>query len=158
VVYLQALDYYWKEHLSNMDSLKEGIGLRGYGQKNPLHEYQQESFELFAAMMMTVKSVVVQNIFVPDLPSDAEIKALENREREAQRAQEAAARTVHEEADSVVADNSQPDTSGLNRAQRRRVSAQNPSSAAVNAPEDAPTQAALLAHFREQRVKGKKKK
>ncbi len=44
---LQTLDALWKDHLLNMDHLKEGIGLRGYGQKNPLQEYQKEGFDLF---------------------------------------------------------------------------------------------------------------
>jgi preprotein translocase subunit SecA len=48
---LSVLDQLWKEHLLNMDHLKEGIGLRGYGQKDPLVEYKRESFDMFEAMM-----------------------------------------------------------------------------------------------------------
>src|SRR5207248_7482129 len=48
---LSILDQLWKEHLLNMDHLKEGIGLRGYGQKDPLVEYKRESFEMFEEMM-----------------------------------------------------------------------------------------------------------
>ena len=47
VVYLQTIDTLWKEHLLAMDHLKEGIGLRGYGQRNPLQEYQKEGYEMF---------------------------------------------------------------------------------------------------------------
>ena len=49
-VLLDTVDTHWKEHLLNMDHLKEGIGLRGYAQKDPLREYQREGFEMFAAM------------------------------------------------------------------------------------------------------------
>jgi preprotein translocase subunit SecA len=48
---LEALDHYWNVHLRNMDHLRDGIGLRGYGQKNPLHEYQREGFILFGQMV-----------------------------------------------------------------------------------------------------------
>ncbi len=51
IVMLQTLDALWKDHLLAMDHLKEGIGLRGYGQKNPLVEYQKEGFAMFEAMM-----------------------------------------------------------------------------------------------------------
>ena len=51
VVMLQIIDTLWKDHLLAMDHLKEGIGLRGYAQKNPLNEYKREAFEIFAAMM-----------------------------------------------------------------------------------------------------------
>src|SRR5207244_126129 len=49
-VVLQVIDKQWKDHLLAMDYLKEGIGLRGYGQKNPLNEYKREAFEMFVAM------------------------------------------------------------------------------------------------------------
>jgi preprotein translocase subunit SecA len=98
MVYLQATDYFWKEHLSNMDHLKEGIGLRGYGQQNPLFEYQREAFAMFKSMLNTIKFSVLQNIFIPELPSEEEIAALEEKERELLRQREAAARTIHESA------------------------------------------------------------
>jgi preprotein translocase subunit SecA len=63
VVMLSVLDALWKEHLLNMDHLKEGIGLRGYGQKDPLVEYKQESFELFEAMMLRFQEDTARNLF-----------------------------------------------------------------------------------------------
>ncbi len=60
---LNIIDYAWKAHLQNLDHLKEGIGLRGYGQKNPLYEYKKESFEEFAEMMNQVKFDIVSKIF-----------------------------------------------------------------------------------------------
>ena len=50
-IILQIIDSQWKDHLYAMDHLKEGIGLRGYGQRDPLIEYKRESFEIFQAMM-----------------------------------------------------------------------------------------------------------
>jgi preprotein translocase SecA subunit len=62
IVMLQTLDALWKDHLLNMDHLKEGIGLRGYGQKNPLQEYQKEGFDLFGAMLGRFESEIVSRM------------------------------------------------------------------------------------------------
>ncbi len=51
---LETLDRQWKDHLLNMDHLRDGIGLRGYGQKDPKQEYKREGFELFRAMLFTI--------------------------------------------------------------------------------------------------------
>jgi len=63
VVMLSVLDALWKEHLLNMDHLKEGIGLRGYAQQDPLVEYKKESFELFEQMMMRFQEDTCRNLF-----------------------------------------------------------------------------------------------
>jgi len=55
MILLQVVDGLWKDHLLNMDYLKEGIGLRGYGQKDPLREYQREGYELFMAMIQRIQ-------------------------------------------------------------------------------------------------------
>ena len=55
VIMLQAIDSHWKEHLLAMDHLKEGIGLRGYGQKDPVREYQKEGYNMFMEMIARVK-------------------------------------------------------------------------------------------------------
>jgi preprotein translocase subunit SecA len=60
---LQIIDTLWKEHLYTMDSLKEGIGLRGYGQRNPLTEYKREAFDLFMVMVERVKEETVEYLF-----------------------------------------------------------------------------------------------
>lgn len=54
-IYLQILDQIWKEHLLSMDSLKDSVSLRGYGQRDPLQEYKKEAFQLFATMMERVE-------------------------------------------------------------------------------------------------------
>ncbi len=62
-IVLNSIDAFWKEHLLSLDHLKEGIGLRGYGQKDPLREYQRESFELFLDMVERAKYDTVRKIF-----------------------------------------------------------------------------------------------
>lgn len=63
LVMLQIIDTRWKDHLLAMDYLKEGIGLRGYAQKNPLNEYKREAFEIFSAMMNLVKAEIAEYLF-----------------------------------------------------------------------------------------------
>jgi len=63
VIMLQVVDAQWKDHLLAMDHLKEGIGLRGYGQRNPLVEYKREGFEVFDNMIERVKEQTVQYLF-----------------------------------------------------------------------------------------------
>src|SRR2546428_12532241 len=60
---LQVIDQQWKDHLLNIDHLKEGIGLRGYGQRDPLVEYKKESFELFQDMMERMQDRVVKYLW-----------------------------------------------------------------------------------------------
>jgi len=63
VFMLQAVDHQWKDHLLAMDHLKEGIGLRGYGQKDPLIEYKKEGFEMFEEMKLRIVETTVENLF-----------------------------------------------------------------------------------------------
>ena len=76
---LEAIDHYWLEQLQQMTHLREGIGLRGYGQKNPLYEYQREGFLLFQRMLLDMKEAAVRKIFFYDVPEPkvlmAEIEA-----------------------------------------------------------------------------------
>jgi preprotein translocase subunit SecA len=60
---LQIVDAQWKDHLYSLDHLKEGIGLRGYGQKDPLVEYKKESFTLFQAMKDRIEEEIVRYLW-----------------------------------------------------------------------------------------------
>ena len=60
---LETIDQAWKQHMVNIDHLKEGIGLRGWGQKNPLIEYKRESFDMFHDMMRNIRSDIVHRVF-----------------------------------------------------------------------------------------------
>jgi preprotein translocase subunit SecA len=60
---LNVIDNQWKDHLLSMDHLKEGIGLRGYGQKDPLIEYKKESFQMFQDMMDRIEDETIRYLF-----------------------------------------------------------------------------------------------
>jgi len=79
-VLLETIDRAWRIHLQNIDQLKEGIGLRGYGQKNPLVEYKKESFSMFESMMSQIKWDVVQGIYrmKPDELTVSNLHAIES--------------------------------------------------------------------------------
>jgi len=63
LIVLNALDRLWQEHLYNMDQLRDGIGLRAYGQKDPLVEYKTEAFAMFDEMQDNVKNEIANNVF-----------------------------------------------------------------------------------------------
>ncbi|MDE2180832.1 MAG: preprotein translocase subunit SecA, partial [candidate division NC10 bacterium] len=72
MVMLQVVDGQWKDHLLAMDHLKEGIGLRGYGQKDPLIEYKREGFEMFEAMVERIKQQTIEYLYrVQVAPAEA---------------------------------------------------------------------------------------
>ncbi|MBU4236317.1 MAG: preprotein translocase subunit SecA [Desulfobacteraceae bacterium] len=89
VVLLQMVDNLWKDHLLSMDHLKQGIGLRGYGQKNPLNEYKREGFDLFMRMIEMVKEQTVSTLMRVHVVQEDEVERLEeeHRRRQAQEIQ-----------------------------------------------------------------------
>jgi preprotein translocase subunit SecA len=74
---LQTLDSHWREHLSSLDHLRQGIHLRGYAQKNPKQEYKREAFELFSDMLDRIKQDVVRVILTVQVRSQEDVKAVE---------------------------------------------------------------------------------
>jgi preprotein translocase subunit SecA len=74
VIMLQSIDAQWKDHLLSIDHLKEGIGLRGYGQKDPKQEYKKEAFELFMAMLARIRAEVVEKIFWVQLAREEDVE------------------------------------------------------------------------------------
>jgi preprotein translocase SecA subunit len=84
-ILLQSIDVHWKDHLLGMDHLKEGIGLRGYGQLNPLQEYQKEGFAMFEEMITRIQDDAVQKVFTVQLAREADVERLEARRRPAPR-------------------------------------------------------------------------
>lgn len=79
IILLQTLDGLWKDHLLNMDHLREGIGLRGYAQKDPIVEYKREGFDLFEALISQMNQDVVEKVFRVQVerrdPQDLEIRS-----------------------------------------------------------------------------------
>ncbi|MEE9276667.1 MAG: preprotein translocase subunit SecA [bacterium] len=82
VVYLQVLDNLWKDHLTAMEHLKEGIGLRGYAQMNPLNEYKKEAFAMFGDLNGRIEADTVQYLYRLDVSAD-EIQFEEREEEQA---------------------------------------------------------------------------
>ena len=74
VIMLQAVDYHWKDHLLAIDQLKEGIGLRGYGQKDPRIEYQKEAYQMFLEMLERIKRDTVEKLFAIQIAKDQEVR------------------------------------------------------------------------------------
>jgi preprotein translocase subunit SecA len=83
-IMLQSIDQRWREHLSALDHLRQGIHLRGYAQKNPKQEYKRESFELFENMLQTIRDEVVRVLMNVRIQSPEEAQQVEEQvEREA---------------------------------------------------------------------------
>ncbi|HVY55581.1 MAG TPA: preprotein translocase subunit SecA [Thermodesulfobacteriota bacterium] len=80
-IMLQTLDYLWKDHLLNMDHLREGIGLRGYAQRDPLHEYKREGFDMFASLINRLSHDVCEKLFRVQPVSETDMERLERRRR-----------------------------------------------------------------------------
>lgn len=83
-VMLQSLDSHWKEHLSAMDHLRQGIGLRAHAQKNPKQEYKRESFELFTEMLDNLKYDVVGILSKVQIRAESDVEAVEEQHRKSE--------------------------------------------------------------------------
>ncbi|HLE18269.1 MAG TPA: SEC-C metal-binding domain-containing protein, partial [Syntrophales bacterium] len=79
VIMLQSIDTHWKDHLLAMDHLKEGIGLRGYGQKDPIREYQKEGYEMFMEMVQSIKDDTVSKLCMVHIQKEEEIEEIRER-------------------------------------------------------------------------------
>ncbi len=73
VIMLQSIDHHWKDHLLGVDQLKEGIGLRGYGQKDPLVEYQKEAYQMFVEMLDRIKKDTIEKLFAIQIAREQEV-------------------------------------------------------------------------------------
>jgi preprotein translocase SecA subunit len=79
MILLQTMDNLWKDHLLSMDHLKEGIGLRGYAQKNPLQEYQKEAFAMFEALSERMQEDIVEKLFTVQIARQEDVQRMEPR-------------------------------------------------------------------------------
>ena len=87
-VMLQVLDNHWKDHLAEMDHLRQNIGLRAYAQKNPKNEYKREAYEMFEDMLQTINIETVKVLFSLELVSEEEINELKEKALEEQKRQQ----------------------------------------------------------------------
>jgi len=85
-VMLQSIDTHWREHLAALDYLRQGIHLRGYAQKQPKQEYKREAFELFGAMLDSIKLEVTRHLMAVQIRSQEQVEEAERRAEEAARA------------------------------------------------------------------------
>jgi len=81
VIMLQTIDSQWKDHLLSIDHLKEGIGLRGYGQKDPKQEYKKEAYKLFMDMVARIREEVVERIFWVQIADESAVESIEQQQR-----------------------------------------------------------------------------
>jgi preprotein translocase subunit SecA len=82
VMMLQAIDTHWKDHLLNIDHLKEGIGLRGYGQKDPKQEYKKEAYNCFMEMIIRIREEVVERIYWVQVEHPDEVEKIEEEQQQ----------------------------------------------------------------------------
>ncbi len=82
VIMLQAIDAHWKEHLLAMDHLREGIGLRGYGQKDPVREYQREGYEMFMEMISYIKMDTLEKLCLVRIQREDEVENIKQKQKE----------------------------------------------------------------------------
>jgi len=82
VIMLQAIDIQWKEHLLAMDHLREGIGLRGYAQKDPVREYQREGYEMFMDMIARIKMDVLEKLCLIRIQREEEVEEIRQKQKQ----------------------------------------------------------------------------
>ena len=87
-IMLQVLDNQWKDHLANMDQLRQGIGLRAYAQKNPKQEYKRESFAMFEELLANIKYETIRFLSHIQVTSDEDMRKLEAQRRKEQEGRE----------------------------------------------------------------------
>ena len=116
-VLLQSFDSNWRDHLSALDYLRQGIHLRGYAQKQPKQEYKKEAFELFSSMLERVKSEVVTLLSRVRIRSEEEVAALEAQERAMAEAQARQMQFQHQDAGGYGADEEAEEAQRLAAAQ-----------------------------------------
>jgi preprotein translocase subunit SecA len=80
-IMLQLLDTLWKDHLTNMDQLRQGIGLRAYAQKNPKQEYKRESYDLFEQLLENIKHETIKYLSHVEVSSRDDVERMEKQRR-----------------------------------------------------------------------------
>ncbi|HXF18038.1 MAG TPA: preprotein translocase subunit SecA [Burkholderiales bacterium] len=83
-IMLNFLDSHWREHLSALDHLRQGIHLRGYAQKNPKQEYKREAFELFSMMLDTVRAEVTRQLMIVQIQTAQEVEVAVEKQEQAE--------------------------------------------------------------------------
>ncbi len=93
--YLEDIDRAWVDHLTNMEHLRDGIGLRGYGQRDPKQEYKKEGYDIFVTMMAGVSSNVCQKLFRVKMQRETDIERIEREDAARHQAEQRSLKTWH---------------------------------------------------------------
>ncbi|MDH3729483.1 MAG: SEC-C metal-binding domain-containing protein, partial [Myxococcales bacterium] len=112
------IDKQWIDHLQAMDHLRDGIGLRGYGQRDPKKEYKREGFDMYLEMVQSVKSSVALGMFTVERAREEDLQRLEEQRRRATEKRQQGIRASHQGGDEGGAGGGQPQA-GLSRRARR---------------------------------------
>ena len=126
--YLEEIDRQWVDHLTNMEHLRDGIGLRGYGQRDPKQEYKKEGYDVFMTMMAATSSNVCTKLFkVQVRKRETDIERIEREDAEKHAAQQRAMQMRHGSETSASGDEEAP-------APAARAAAPRPQPQRVSAP------------------------
>jgi preprotein translocase subunit SecA len=117
--YLEEMDRSWVEHLTSMEHLRDGIGLRGYGQRDPKQEYKKEGYDLFITMMATTMSAVCSKVFKVEVRKETEIERMEREDQERHEARERMLLLQHP--GDLSEEEEEPAPAPVSRAQRQVV-------------------------------------
>ncbi len=152
-LFLQEIDKQWLEHLSHMDHLRDGIGLRGYGQRDPKKEYKREGYDLFVQTLQNTKASVVEKLFGVQRLTEREVEQAEAQRRRQVEARQQAIEAQHPEQAPqpeaqpeapprvmIAARHSQAAQQAALQAQARRLAALTRGSAPSGRPAPAPAQ------------------
>ena len=139
-LYLQEIDKQWMDHLQSMDHLRDGIGLRGYGQRDPKKEYQREGFDMYLEMVQSVKSSVALSMFTVERAREEDLQRLEEQRRQATEKRQRSIRASHQAGQDDGGDRSQP--VGPSRQARRAAARRERRAGGAGAGAPPPPQAA----------------
>ncbi len=118
--YLQEIDKQWIENIQSMERLRQGIGLRGYGQRDPKKEYKREGFGMFMSMVNSIKSKVAQNLYTVQRVREEDLRRLEAQRKKAAEERQRQAQARHD--GSQESDEEGAKAKGGGRTARRRPS------------------------------------
>ncbi|HEX3769581.1 MAG TPA: SEC-C metal-binding domain-containing protein, partial [Polyangiaceae bacterium] len=126
--YLEEIDRQWVEHLTEMEHLRDGIGLRGYGQRDPKQEYKKEGYDVFMTMIASTSSSVCTKLFKVQVQREKEIERIEREDAEKHAAQQRQMQARHgSDANPGSDDGAPPPPRASGRPQPQRVPAPPPS-------------------------------
>ncbi|MDP8999290.1 MAG: SEC-C metal-binding domain-containing protein, partial [Myxococcota bacterium] len=117
--YLEEIDRQWVDHLTNMEHLRDGIGLRGYGQRDPKQEYKKEGYDVFIDMMAATSSNICTKLFKVQVRRETEIERIEREDAERHAVQQRAMQMRHGSEPAAAEEEAPPQRAAAGRSQPR---------------------------------------